>query len=93
MNEMQFLGYLISAIITLGGFIAIIMKFIEPINELRLVMQKLNDSIDNMRKDDEDRDKRITKHGEQIDELKTRVNGIDNKVETLRTKVEMYHDK
>jgi uncharacterized coiled-coil DUF342 family protein len=93
MNEMQFLGYLISAIITLGGFIAIIMKFIQPINDLRLVIQKLNDSIDNMRKDDEDRDKRITKHGEQIDELKSKVNGIDNKVENLRVKVEMYHDK
>lgn len=84
MDEVQFLGYLILAVITLGGFIAIIMKFVQPINELRIVIQKLNDSIDSMRKDSERHDARLDNHGERLDRLETRA-------EKLETRMEMYH--
>ena len=84
MDEMQFLGYLISAVITLGGFIAIIMKFIQPINDLRVVIQKLNDNIDAIKNQNETHEKRITQHGKEIDKLDTRVG-------TLETKMGMYH--
>lgn len=84
MNEMQFLGYLISAIITLGGFIAIIMKFTQPINDLRVVIQKLNDIIDTLKLNSDQQAKKIEKHDEQIDKL-------DHRVGKIETKMEMYH--
>ncbi len=84
MDELQFVGYLVSAIITLGGFVAIIMKFIQPINDLRVVIQKLNDNIDALKNDNTQQNKRIDKHGEQIDSLGHRVDKIE-------TKMEMYH--
>lgn len=84
MNEVEFVGYLVSALITLGGFIAVIMKFIQPINELRLVIQKLNDTIDALKDDTDILNKRIEKHGEQIDDL-------DHRVGKIETKIEMYH--
>lgn len=81
MDDVQFLGYLISAIITLGGFIAVIMKFIQPINDLRVVIQKLNDTIDTLKDDNLTQNKRIEKHGEQIDELNHRVGKIETKID------------
>lgn len=85
MNDIQFLGYLVSAIITLGGFIAVIMKFIQPINDLRLVIQKLNDTIEALKNDNLTQSKRIDKHGEQIDDLNHRVGKIETRIE-LRNK-------
>lgn len=84
MEETQFLGYLVMAVITLGGFVAIIMKFIQPINDLRVVIQKLNDSIDAITKNNERQTKRIDKHDEQIDKL-------DHRVGTIETKIDLYH--
>lgn len=84
MDEMQFLGLLISAVITLGGFIAIIMKFVQPINDLRIVIQKLNDNIDAIKNQNETHEMRITQHGKEIDDLGTRVG-------TLETKMDVYH--
>lgn len=84
MNELQFIGYLVSAVITLGGFVAIIMKFIQPINDLRVVIQKLNDTIETLKTDNASQNRRIEKHGEQIDAL-------HHKVDKIETKMEMYH--
>lgn len=86
MNEMQFLGMLVTALITLGGFIAVIVKFTQPINDLRLLIQKLDDTITNLMKDGERREERIKKHGEEIDDLKDRV-------KTVETEIKMYHNK
>lgn len=81
MDNIQFLGYLISAIITLGGFVAVIMKFIQPINDLRVVIQKLNDTIDALKNDNLIQNKRIDKHGEQIDDLNHRVGKIETRID------------
>ena len=86
MDETQFLGYLIVAIVTLGGFVAVIMKFVQPINDLRVVIQKLNDSIDAITKNNERQTKRLDKHDEQIDKL-------DHRVGTIETKIDLYHKK
>lgn len=91
MDDMQFLGYVISALITIGAFIAVVMKVVQPINDLRVVIQKLNDYIEGMKKDDEKRDKQIEEHGKQINALDDRVGKLDNKVGSLETKVDMYH--
>jgi hypothetical protein len=85
MNEMQILGYGITVVITLGSFIAVIMKFTQPINDLRLLIQKLDDTITNLIKDGERREERINTHGREIDKLKL-------KVETIETKMDLYHD-
>lgn len=84
MNETEFVGYLVLAVITLGGFIAVIMKFVQPINDLRIVIQKLNDTIDTLKTDNVTQNRRIEKHGEQIDDLNRRVGKIETKIETYR---------
>lgn len=85
MHDVEFLGYLVYAIITLGGFIAVIMKFVQPINDLRIVIQKLNDTIDTLKNDSTQQNKRIDKHGEQIDNLNSRVGKIETKIETYHS--------
>lgn len=84
MDATQFLGYLVTAIITLGGFVAIIMKFVQPINDLRVVIQKLNDNLDSLKNDSGKHDKTLEVHKEKIDNLDRRVGGLE-------TKMEIYH--
>lgn len=84
MNETEFVGYLVLAVITLGGFIAVIMKFVQPINDLRIVIQELNDTIDTLKTDNVTQNQRIEKHGEQIDDLNHRVGNIETKIEIYR---------
>lgn len=83
-EEAQFIGEAIKTIITLGAFVAIVVKFIQPINELRIVIQKLNDNIDAMKKDNENHEKRINNHGSRLDDHEKRIN-------TLEIKVGTYH--
>lgn len=84
MDTIQFLGLAVGAVITLGSFIAVIMKFTQPINDLKLAIQKLNDYLDSIQKVSDTHEKRLNKHGEEIDKL-------DHRVGKLETKVEMYH--
>ena len=81
---MQLIGYAVTAIITLGGFVAVIQKFTQPINELRVVMQKLNDNIDVLKSDNVTQTKRLDKHSDKIEDL-------DHRVGTIETKMDMYH--
>lgn len=84
MDEMKLLGYAVTAIITLGGFIAVIQKFTQPLNELRIVIQKLNDNIDTLKSDNATQSRRLDRHGEKIDTL-------EKKVDKMETKMNMYH--
>lgn len=84
MDQLTFIGYLVASVVTLSGFIAVIAKFTQPINDLRIVIQKLDDTINDMQKTDSIHDKRITEHGKQIDSLNTRVGVIE-------TKINYYH--
>ena len=86
MGEEQFLGYLLLGIITLGAFVAVIMKFVQPINDLRVVIQKLNDTIDTLKNDNASQSRRLDRHGEQIDKL-------DHRLGKVETKMDMYHGK
>ena len=83
-EEALVIGYAVLAIITLGSFVGLILKFTQPINELRVVIQKLNDNIDTLKNDTITHDKRIEKHGQEIDKL-------DHRVGKLETKMDMYH--
>ena len=84
MDANQFLGYLISGIITLGGFVAIVYKFTQPINDLKVVIQELKDTLKAMKDSDKRRDEAIEAHGRDITDLR-------DKVGKLETRVDMYH--
>ena len=91
MDDLQFLGNIVMAIITLGGFIAVVVKFVQPINDLRIVIQKLNDNIDNMKSDNEKQEKRMNKHDEDISRHDREIGKLDSRVGKLETRVETYH--
>jgi peptidoglycan hydrolase CwlO-like protein len=84
MDQTQFLGYLVVAVVTIGGFIGVIMKFIQPINELRVVIQKLNDNIDSLKKNNDEQNKKLENHDTQIDKL-------DRRVGKIETKMDLFH--
>ena len=81
MNEAQFVGNVVLTIITLGSFVAIINKFTQPINELKIVIEKLNSCIEHIKEDEAIQNKRLEKHGIEIDDLKTRIGKVETKLE------------
>lgn len=85
MDTNTIIGYAVTAIITLGSFIAVITKFTQPINDLRVVIQKLNDNIDVMKRDNENQGKKLDAHDQKINEL-------DGRVGKLETKIDVYHN-
>ena len=85
MNETEILGYVITAVITLGAFFSVVQKFTQPINELKIVIQELRDCIASLKNDTALQNRRIEKHGEEIDGLKERVGEIE-------TKIRIYHE-
>lgn len=55
----------------------------KPINDLNVNIAKLTASIDNMKERDLTRDKRLDKHGDEIDQLKIDVNNHDTRIKSL----------
>lgn len=86
MDETQFLGYLVTAIITLGAFVVVIQRLTQPINDLRVVIQELRDCVNTLKTDNANQNQQLVSHSKEIDELKAKVN-------CLQTKVDMYHGK
>lgn len=84
MDNVQFLGYLVTATVTLGGFVAVIQKLTQPINDLRVVVQELRDCINSLKSDNATQNRRLDEHGKEIDDLKL-------KFGKLETKVNMHH--
>lgn len=79
------------------AFVAIITFFInikktlneekKPIDLLNENIIRLNENIKNMAKSDEIRDRRITRHGEEIDELKKTVAVNENRIKQVESKM------
>ena len=84
MEETQFLGYLVTAVITLGSFVAVIQKLTQPINDLKVVIQELRDCISSLKTDNATQNRRLDEHGKEIDELKGRMSKAE-------TKIQLYH--
>lgn len=84
MDQAQLIGYAVTIVITLGSFIAVIQKFTQPINELKIVIQKLNDNIDSLKIDNDTQNKRLDRHSDEIEDLQLRMN-------SLELKVKMFH--
>lgn len=85
LSEPQIIGYIVMAIVTLGGFVTIILKMTQPINDLRVVIQELRDCISSLKADSSAQNKRLDKHGEEIDKL-------NNRVEKIETQIKIYHE-
>lgn len=81
MDDVVLIGYAVTAVVVLGGFIGVIMKFTQPINDLRVVIQKLNDKIDSMIEDANELKIRVGEHGKEIDALGTRVCKIETQID------------
>ena len=81
MDDVVLIGYAVTAVVVLGGFIGVIMKFTRPINDLRVVIQKLNDKIDSMIEDANELKIRVGEHGKEIDALGTRVCKIETRID------------
>ena len=88
MNEAQFMGLLIGAIATLLGIAGVMVAIIiKPIISLNTSIQKLNDSIDQLNGDNKNIKERVTKHGEEIDNLrKTQIEHTKD-IEHLKEKI------
>lgn len=82
--EAEFLGYVVMAVVTLGGFLGVVAKITQPINDLRVVVQELKDCINTLKTDNSTQNKRLDEHGKDIDSLKI-------KVGNLEVKMDMYH--
>ena len=90
MEDMEFLGYLITGLGVIIAFVSSVTKvgnqFTQPINELRIVIQKLNDSIDAIKEDSISQSRRLDRHGDHIDKL-------DNRIGKLEVKMDIFHGK
>ena len=84
MDSTQIIGYAVSVVITLGSFVAVIMKFVQPINDLRVVIQKLNDNIDSLKNDNKSHDDKLAKHEKEI-------NDLGNRVDKMEFKMDLFH--
>ena len=95
MDNAQIVGYLIVGVITLGSFFGVVAKFTQPIkdiedkftksiNDLTLVIQELKIAINSLKESNNLVNKRLEKHGDEIDRL-------DKRVHDLETKMSMYH--
>ena len=91
MDEMQMLGYIVTAVITLGAFYGVIQKFTQPINELRVVIQKLLDNMESMEKSDQDRDEKIEKQGDELREHGKEIGDLKSRVGKMETRMDIYH--
>lgn len=83
MNNPEVIGNAILVVIVLGSFYAVISKFTEPINELKIVIQELKVTIEALKDDYNTHNKRLEKHGIEIDDLKERVYKIETKIINL----------
>ena len=59
-------------------------KFTGPLNELKIAIQRLNDSIEHLIKDSEVLKDKITKQGQEIHHLNSRMDKVE-------LKMDMYH--
>lgn len=79
------LGMLCVGFIALFGFLNQLKRQIkedrEPLNDLNISITRLNANFENMLEHDQIRDRRIKKHGEQIDTIKEKQKENETKLE------------
>lgn len=84
-------GMVAVALIAIYGFLNSFKKTIQedrkPIQDLNLNVMKLNTNFEHMLKNDDIRDIRLKKHGEQIDEIKEKQKNNEARLSVCETKV------
>lgn len=95
MDQAQIIGTLVIGATTVVGLIVSINNLVKPIKdfkdgliesigELKLTIQELKDCVSGLKEMNNVINKRLEKHGEEIDELKRRVDKLD-------TRMNIYH--
>ena len=84
MNESEFLGYLVVAIVTLGSFVSVVQKFTKPVNDLKDTINDLKTCLTILSENNDTQNKRLDLHGQEIDNLKLDVGKV-------KTKIDVYH--
>lgn len=91
MNYYAVAGMVAIALIAMIGFYASIKKTLnderKPMEDLNVNIVKLNSNFEHMLAQDKVRDKRIEKHGEQIDNLEKEVNLHETRITVLEKQV------
>ena len=84
MEQAQLIGYGVIALSTILGFIVTVLKFIQPINELRIVIQELKDCINNIIKDN-------ARHTERLDKQRDQIEQLQKDVAEIKLMMNVYH--
>jgi uncharacterized protein YybS (DUF2232 family) len=84
MEQAQLIGYGVIALSTILGFIVTVLKFIQPINELRIVIQELKDCINNIIKDN-------ARHTERLDKQRDQIEQLQKDVVEIKLMMNVYH--
>lgn len=69
MNNNEFIGMLIMAVVTLGGFAGLLFKCYQPINKLNENIIKLTAEIQRLLENDQVHERRLNSHGREIDHI------------------------
>lgn len=87
MEYYTILGVVVACLVSIIGVYISVKKRIKdeqkPLNDLNLNITRLTLAIENMQKNDDIRDKRIEKHGAEIDDLKQKTATHDTRITKL----------
>lgn len=81
MNDM--VGAIISAVVVVGSFVALIIKIVKPINALNISIVRLTAAIEGLLSNDKRQDARIEKHGCEIDSLNMKMVNHEQRIQDL----------
>ena len=76
-------GVIISAVVVVGSFVALIFKIAKPINDLNISIIKLTAAIKGLLENDKIQDARINKHGCEIDSLNLKMVNHEQRLQDL----------
>lgn len=80
-NEM--VGVIIAAAVVVGGFAAMVIKAFKPMYDLNVSIIRLTATIEDLTKNAEVQNTRITKHGSEIDILKQKTDNHETRIKYL----------
>lgn len=75
----------------IAALISFLIAVITPIVKLNTAITKLTISVETLNTNMGTTEKRITKHGEEIDGLKNQVTKLESEQKSLKEKVEFFH--
>ena len=76
-------GVIISAVVVIGSFVALVMKIVKPINELNISIVKLTAAIKGLLENDKIQDARSNKYCCEIDSLNMKMVNHEQRIQDL----------